>query len=181
MDAESAAHPQGNLVGVVLEDLLLGKSLLDLQGDHHLLQFAAPGLALLVFEEEHVRELRAEGGGSLRSAALPQVHVGGLDDAKRIQAVVLEETLVLDGVTASTRILGMPRKVTKRRFSRAGPDRLVMSCGSNWYWPRKVLSAREMICEILLPTNRITPGSWSKYESGPGKISSNWRGSETTR
>jgi hypothetical protein len=49
-----------------------------------------------------------------------------------------------------------------RRFSRPGPETLVMSCGSSWYWLRAVLSWSETICEILPPANLMTPASWSK-------------------
>ncbi len=49
-------------------------------------------------------------------------------------------------VTACTSTGGMSRNFTKRRFSRLGPERLVMSCGSSWYCGRGVLSCSETMC-----------------------------------
>ena len=65
-------------------------------------------------------------------------------------------------VTASTSTLGMSANRTVRRFSRLGPEKLVISWGSNWYSLRAVLSCSETMAEILPPEKRIRPASWSK-------------------
>ncbi len=66
-DAEGAALAQGNLVGIHLEDALLGELLLQVHGDHHLGQLALHGL--LRSQEEAARELHGERRAALAVAA----------------------------------------------------------------------------------------------------------------
>ena len=92
-DIERPAPAEIDLVGVVLEDLLLGEALLQLQRDDHLGELARPALALV--EPEHARELHAERRRALALAAFLDIDVSGFDDADRVEAAVLEEALVL--------------------------------------------------------------------------------------
>src|SRR5205823_404197 len=57
-DIERPPPAQIHLVGVVLEDFLLGEALLQLQGDDHLRELTRVTLALV--GPEHARELHAE-------------------------------------------------------------------------------------------------------------------------
>ena len=92
VDAEGPARAQINLVGVILENLFLGKPLLDLEGDDHFRQLARPALALV--EPEIARQLHAERGRPLFLTARFQIDISRFDDAQRVEAGMLEEMLV---------------------------------------------------------------------------------------
>ena len=62
VDAEGAARAQVDLVGVILEDLLLAELLLELQGDDDLGRLGGPALVLL--QEEVLGQLHAQRGGA---------------------------------------------------------------------------------------------------------------------
>ncbi len=93
MDAEAAPLAEADLVAVILEDLVLRKLLLQLKGDHHLGGLALP--VFLLIEPELTRQLHAQRGCAFFFPALPQIVISGFHDAQRIEAGVLEETLVL--------------------------------------------------------------------------------------
>ena len=63
-----------------------------LQRDDQFRELARPALVLV--QPEHARQLLAQRGGALVLAAFLHIDVGGLDDADRIEAGVLEEALV---------------------------------------------------------------------------------------
>ena len=113
-------------------------------------------------EEEHARRLHAEGGSALVLAALLDIHVGGLDDADRVEAGVLEEALVFGRGDRLHQHLRDVVELHHAALLAAGPEIAWISCGSSWYWLRAVLSCSETICEILPSANLMTPGSWSK-------------------
>ena len=80
-------------VQVEPEDLLLGELVLHAVGDEGLLQLAARGL---VEREEHVaRGLHGDGAGALGLVAGDDVDQRGAHHAEVVDAVVLEETVVL--------------------------------------------------------------------------------------
>src|ERR1035438_9795484 len=107
VDPETAAAAQIDLVGVVFKDLLLGKGLLQAQRNEEFRHLARP--ALLGLQPKVFRQLLAQRGRALLLAPLFQVHVHRLDDAQRVEALVLEEALVLgrsDGVDEHFRNIG---------------------------------------------------------------------------
>ena len=90
---ECAPLPQVHLIGVVLENLLLGQLLFNLQGDHRFGDFAPP--RLLRTKPEVARQLHAQGRGALRLAPFAHVLEDRLDNTQRIESGVLEEPFVL--------------------------------------------------------------------------------------
>src|SRR6202012_2071983 len=66
IDGEAAALAEGDLVGVHLEDLLLGEAVFQLEGDDDLQEFAAEGL--LGGEEDLLGELHLEGRATFEVA-----------------------------------------------------------------------------------------------------------------
>ena len=95
VNGERAALAHVHLVGVHLEDALLGELLLQLDGDQHLRELALDGL--LRGEEEAARELHGDGRAALAVAAFAQVDRGRFHQAEIIHAAVLEEAAVFDG------------------------------------------------------------------------------------
>jgi hypothetical protein len=77
------------------EDLLLGELMLHAVGDEGLLQLAAVGLVEI---EEHVAGgLHGDGAGALGLVAGEEIDQHGAHHAEVVDAVVLEEALVLGG------------------------------------------------------------------------------------
>jgi hypothetical protein len=104
VDAEGAAGTQVNLIAIVLEDLFLGKLLLELEGDDHLGQLAGP--AFFLVEEKLAGKLHAESGGALVFAAFLKVDPGGADHAEGVEAGVGEEAFVFGGGDGLNQHLG---------------------------------------------------------------------------
>ena len=90
-------------VHVSLENLLLGETLLDLHGEIGLLHLAAIGL--LAAEHGQLDQLAGERGRALGAAA-HEVVDDGAHLALQVDAVVLEEALVLDGDDGVDEVLG---------------------------------------------------------------------------
>lgn len=94
VDGEALALAEVDLVGVVLEDLLLGELLFELEGDEGLERLAFP--CLVAGEPEEAGELHGDGGGAV-AAVLGDVDPGGAEDADGVEAGVVEEALVFGG------------------------------------------------------------------------------------
>jgi len=87
------ALPQINLVHVQLEDLVLRQAVLDLEGEHRLVQLARQGL--LRGQEEVARHLHGDRARALAAPARYEVGIGGAHHAEIVDAGVLVEALVL--------------------------------------------------------------------------------------
>ena len=103
-DAETAALPERNLVGIHLEDALLGELLLQVHRDNHLGQLALYGL--LGGEKESARKLHSEGRAALAAVAVHDVSHGSFDQAVVIYAAMLEEAAILDGDHSVDQVFG---------------------------------------------------------------------------
>ncbi len=96
IDGEAAALAEVNLVGVHLEDLLLGEAGFELKGDQDLFELA--GVAAFGREEEAARELHGEGGAAFDEAVVAlEIVDDGSGHAVVVDAAVLEEAAVFDG------------------------------------------------------------------------------------
>ncbi len=93
VDPKAAAVAQINLVGVELENLLLGKAVLEFERHHGFGQFPPPGA--LRAEEEAARQLHRQRAGALGPSVVPQIGPSGAHDANQIETRMLEKTLVL--------------------------------------------------------------------------------------
>ena len=98
IDACGAAEAVGtfakkNLVHVKLEDLVFRQTVLDLEGEHDLVDLAA--VCLLAAQIERTRDLHRDGGSALRATA-GQVGQAGTQYAGIIDTAVFVETVVLD-------------------------------------------------------------------------------------
>ncbi len=83
-------------VGVHLEDLLLGETCFELEGDEDLDELALD--AALGREKDAARELHSEGGAAAGPAAVSaEVVPGPADHAVVVNASVIEEAAVFDG------------------------------------------------------------------------------------
>jgi hypothetical protein len=87
-----AAVAEVDLVGVVLEDLVLRELPLQPKSHEELGLLAFP--ALIWLEPKAAGQLHRDGRGAFRRAAFSEVHVRRLDDSKQIEPLVAEETLV---------------------------------------------------------------------------------------
>ena len=94
VDGEAAALAEVDLVGVHLEDLLLGEAGFELEGDEDLNELALD--ALLGREEEAARELHGKRGAAALLVVADDVFDGALGDAEVVDAAVLEEVAVFD-------------------------------------------------------------------------------------
>ncbi len=93
-DGEGAALSQIDAVGVELENLLLGKLLLQLHRDQHFDQLALEGF--LRAQKECPRELHRDRRTTLLMALMGEVDPGGFDQPQEIDSAVLEEAAVFD-------------------------------------------------------------------------------------
>src|SRR5206468_3857321 len=89
VDAEAAALPQVNRIGVVLEDLLLRELLLEMERDQRLGDLSVPGS--LGIEPQSPRQLHRERGGALPLLSLPQIHARRASDTDRIESNMREK------------------------------------------------------------------------------------------
>ena len=92
MDVETTAPSQRNVVGVILEDLLLGQLLFEMNGDQRLGRFARE--VLLQRQPEAARQLHGERRGALRQPAGGDVDISRFQNAQRIEPGMLKEALV---------------------------------------------------------------------------------------
>ena len=95
VQAERAAPSQVHLVAVVFEDLLFAQPLFQAHRDRDFDHLPAPALILL--EPHAAGKLHAQRGGALVLSPLLEIDPGGFDHARKIEAVVVEEMLVLGG------------------------------------------------------------------------------------
>ena len=100
IDVVAAAMAEVHLVGIHLEDLLLIEASFELEGDQDLDHLSLD--ALLRREEEASRELLGQSGAAAGLARADDVGEGAFGDAEVVDAAVLEEVAVFDGVTACT-------------------------------------------------------------------------------
>src|SRR5215469_7430372 len=95
-NAEAAAIAKINFIGIQLENLLLCETLLELQRNHGLGEFAAPGA--LIGEEKGAPHLHGDGASTLVvAAAMAQVGPCRADNAHEVESAMLEEALVFGG------------------------------------------------------------------------------------
>ena len=87
------ALPQVNLVDVKLENLVLGKIVLDLHRQHGFGQLA--GERLFVRQEEVARHLHGDGRRTFLDPARQQVGAGRAQDAQRVHAAMRVEAFIL--------------------------------------------------------------------------------------
>ena len=92
------------MVQVDAEDLILGEARLDLVGEDRLADLAEH--VALVADEHQLGHLLRDGRAALHHAPGLQVGEGGAQDAERIDAVVLEEAVVLGGDEGQLHVLG---------------------------------------------------------------------------
>ena len=95
VDGEGATLAEVDLVGVHLENLLLGEAIFELEGDHDFAEFAR--VLFLGREKETACELLGEGGAAALFFVRHEVLVGALGGADVVDAAMLEEAAVLDG------------------------------------------------------------------------------------
>ena len=95
VDGKAAALAQVDLVGVHLEDLLLGEAVFKLEGDDDLDELALD--ALLRREKEAARQLHGQRGAALLLLAGSHVADDRLEQPPVVDAAVLKEAAVLDG------------------------------------------------------------------------------------
>ncbi len=96
VDGEGATLAEADLVGVHLEDLLLGEAALEMEGDEDLDELALE--AALGREKDAARELHGEGGAAAREAAVAaEIVPGPAEHGVEVDAAVLEEAAVFDG------------------------------------------------------------------------------------
>src|SRR5712671_7675036 len=84
------------LIGVHRKNLRLGIAALDLQGQQHLLHFAAEA-AVATIEEKVAGELHADGAGASGDAAFGKIAKCGAGDAREVDAPVFLEMLIFNG------------------------------------------------------------------------------------
>ena len=162
VDAETAARAQVDLVGVIFENLFLGKPLLEPQRDHHLGQLARPAL---LWVQPRIRApaawLSVEAPWSLRPSL--HVHVGGFDYAEGVEARVLEEALIFRRGDRVDQHLGdfgetSPGGVSRGSIGKIGDQlrfQLVLAA-------RRCCRARRRSARCCPLANLITAASWSK-------------------
>ena len=108
IDGEAAALAEGDLVGVHLEDLLLGEAMLELEGDDDFDDLALD--ALFRGEEEAARQLHGEGGSALAVVSVAEVVDDGADETDVVDAAVLEEVAVFNGGDGGDEVLRAARR-----------------------------------------------------------------------
>ena len=89
------AMAKSNLVGIEREDLRLGETPLDLDGEHGFLHFALP--AAVGREEQIAGELHCQRGCTLHLAAGLDIAISGAGDAEEVDSGVAIEVLVFGG------------------------------------------------------------------------------------
>src|SRR5579871_5910039 len=89
VDGKAAALSEVDLVGVELEDLLLGKAVFELESDDDLDDLALD--ALFRGKEESARQLHGERRSALGFLSGGHVADGGFGEAEIVDAAVLEE------------------------------------------------------------------------------------------
>src|SRR3546814_17015909 len=94
LDAIGVAAEE-NLVEVELEDLLLAQHVLDAPGEEGFLDLA--GVAQFVGQQQVLRHLLGDGRSADRAAAAGEVGDDGAQDARIVDAAMLEEGAVLGG------------------------------------------------------------------------------------
>ena len=130
VDGEGAVLAEVDLVGVHLEDLLLGEAMFELEGDNDLDELAFE--LLLRGKKEAARELHGERGATLAFAAGEQVVAQCAYQADVVDAAVIEEAAVFDGgdgLDEVRRQLGVGDQVALGAVSPS--ESPVMSCGSS--------------------------------------------------
>lgn len=95
VDGKTSPLAEVDLVGIKLEDLLLGQALLHEHSQEGLLQLAAPDAPRR--EEKAARQLHGESAAALHLLIGADVSHGGAGNAEQIHAVVGEETMILRG------------------------------------------------------------------------------------
>ena len=93
-NAKRTATAEGDLIGVVLKNLLLGELALQVDGDQQFFELAAPGFARI--EPNHFGELLGEGRCAIDVVPMGDIDENCFGNAQRIEAGVLKESLVFD-------------------------------------------------------------------------------------
>ena len=130
IDGIGAALSERDVIGVHFENLLLGKAIFKLEGDHDFAELAR--VIFLRREKEAARELLGKGGAAALLCVRDEVLPGALGGADVVDAAVLEKAAVFNGGDGFDHARG---DFGEGDEAALGPvfvsERAVMSCGSS--------------------------------------------------